>query len=319
MPLPTCVDGEVVHALLRLLQEGLAEQLPCDVFHDAISLLQGLVNRHGAHLRFQASQLEPQGQRASTPNCMPDSALSRPRCLSEEGVESSGRPALRWHPKTMHCRPAPAALCCRLTGTAELRRILRAGRNRMGVSVCVSGAAGGAGGRVGHAVVPSGSPLPGRMDVLPCAEIHDCIGAPDRRPLQLLHLLRGPSKQTTILNRQLKSICSIWLYAQAGCGDISRAGRTSSMLLETAEFPMLALTLVRKRLPTIVGSSSRCLLLDGMMALPLATYRQSTCVSVRAGYEASASCEHGKGRFPPRRGQTRAPCPPWLPRRPSPR
>ncbi len=42
------MDGEVVHALLGLLDQGVAEQLPGQVFGDAIDLLQRLVDRHRA-------------------------------------------------------------------------------------------------------------------------------------------------------------------------------------------------------------------------------------------------------------------------------
>jgi hypothetical protein len=42
------VDGEVVHALLGLLDEGVAEQLPGEVLGLAVHLLQGLVDGHGA-------------------------------------------------------------------------------------------------------------------------------------------------------------------------------------------------------------------------------------------------------------------------------
>ncbi len=41
------MDGEVVHALLGLFNQGVAEQLPGQVFSDAIDLLQRLVDRHG--------------------------------------------------------------------------------------------------------------------------------------------------------------------------------------------------------------------------------------------------------------------------------
>ncbi len=42
------MDGEVVDALLGLLDQGVAEQLPGQVFGDAIDLLQRLVDRHRA-------------------------------------------------------------------------------------------------------------------------------------------------------------------------------------------------------------------------------------------------------------------------------
>jgi hypothetical protein len=41
------VDGEVVDALLGLLDQRVAEQLPGQVFGDAVDLLQRLVDRHG--------------------------------------------------------------------------------------------------------------------------------------------------------------------------------------------------------------------------------------------------------------------------------
>lgn len=43
----TGVDGEVIHALLGLLDQGVAEQLPGQVFGHAVDLFQGLVDRHG--------------------------------------------------------------------------------------------------------------------------------------------------------------------------------------------------------------------------------------------------------------------------------
>ena len=42
------VDGHVVHALLALLDDGVAEDLPGQVFGDAIDLLQRLVDGHSA-------------------------------------------------------------------------------------------------------------------------------------------------------------------------------------------------------------------------------------------------------------------------------
>ena len=42
------VDGEIVHALLGLFDEGVAEQFPREVFRAAVDLFQRLVNRHGA-------------------------------------------------------------------------------------------------------------------------------------------------------------------------------------------------------------------------------------------------------------------------------
>jgi len=43
------VDGEVVHALLGLFDQGVAEQLPGQVFGHTVDLLQRLVNRHGTN------------------------------------------------------------------------------------------------------------------------------------------------------------------------------------------------------------------------------------------------------------------------------
>src|SRR5690606_1668912 len=40
------VDGEVVHALLRLLDQGVAEDLPGQLLGAAVDLLQRLVDRH---------------------------------------------------------------------------------------------------------------------------------------------------------------------------------------------------------------------------------------------------------------------------------
>ena len=44
------MNVRVTH-LLSLLQEGLPEELPGDVLHDAARLLQALVDRHRAHLQ----------------------------------------------------------------------------------------------------------------------------------------------------------------------------------------------------------------------------------------------------------------------------
>ncbi len=46
---------------------------------------------------------------------------------------------------------------------------------------------------------------------------------------------------------------------------------SSSIDEETAELPMLALIFTRKLRPMIIGSSSRCLMFDGMIARPRAT------------------------------------------------
>ena len=43
----SCVDGEVVHPLLRLFDECIAEDLPCQVLGDPVHLLKRLIDRHG--------------------------------------------------------------------------------------------------------------------------------------------------------------------------------------------------------------------------------------------------------------------------------
>mmetsp|Transcript_20213 Transcript_20213/g.30116 ORF Transcript_20213/g.30116 Transcript_20213/m.30116 type:complete len:282 (+) Transcript_20213:1139-1984(+) len=43
------MDGEVVHALFRLLDEGLAEDFPVQIFSDSVDLFEGLVDWHGTH------------------------------------------------------------------------------------------------------------------------------------------------------------------------------------------------------------------------------------------------------------------------------
>ena len=48
----------------------------------------------------------------------------------------------------------------------------------------------------------------------------------------------------------------------------SNLSNSSSMFDLTGELPIFALTLVRKLLPIIIGSSSGCLIFDGMIALP---------------------------------------------------
>ncbi len=50
------VDGEVVHALLGLLDQGVAVNLPGQVLGHAVDLLQGLVNRHGADRHRRVAQ-----------------------------------------------------------------------------------------------------------------------------------------------------------------------------------------------------------------------------------------------------------------------
>ena len=42
------MDGEIVHALFGLFDQGVAEHLPGQVLGDAVHLLQRLVDRHGA-------------------------------------------------------------------------------------------------------------------------------------------------------------------------------------------------------------------------------------------------------------------------------
>ena len=49
MPPDACVDGEVVHALLALLDEGVAVEFPGKVFHPSVYFFQCLVDGHGAH------------------------------------------------------------------------------------------------------------------------------------------------------------------------------------------------------------------------------------------------------------------------------
>ena len=54
---PTCVDGEVIHALLSLLDQHLPEQVPGDVGHHPICPLQGLVDGHCPHLAMSTHTL----------------------------------------------------------------------------------------------------------------------------------------------------------------------------------------------------------------------------------------------------------------------
>ncbi len=49
------MDGEVVHALLGLLDQGVAEQLPGQVLGDAVDLLQRLVDRHGTDRHWRVA------------------------------------------------------------------------------------------------------------------------------------------------------------------------------------------------------------------------------------------------------------------------
>jgi hypothetical protein len=55
---------------------------------------------------------------------------------------------------------------------------------------------------------------------------------------------------------------------------------SSSMELRTAEFPMLALIFTRKFRPMMVGSSSGCRMLAGMMARPRATSLRTNSGSI---------------------------------------
>ena len=50
------VNGEVVHALFRLLQQRVAERFPGKVFGDAVDLLQRLINRDGANRNRAVTQ-----------------------------------------------------------------------------------------------------------------------------------------------------------------------------------------------------------------------------------------------------------------------
>lgn len=59
------MDGEVVNALLGLLQQGLPEQLPGDGLHHAPRLLQGLVDGHRADLH--ATRQHRQGVQGAMP------------------------------------------------------------------------------------------------------------------------------------------------------------------------------------------------------------------------------------------------------------
>ena len=42
------MDGEVVNTLLGLFDEGVAEEIPGEVFDAAVDFLKGLVDGHGA-------------------------------------------------------------------------------------------------------------------------------------------------------------------------------------------------------------------------------------------------------------------------------
>jgi len=50
------MDGEVIDALLRLLDQGVAEQLPGQILGHAIDLFQSLVDRHGADRHRRVAQ-----------------------------------------------------------------------------------------------------------------------------------------------------------------------------------------------------------------------------------------------------------------------
>ena len=50
------VDGEVVHTLFRLFDEGVAKHLPGEVLGDAVDLFQGLVDGHGADGHWRVAQ-----------------------------------------------------------------------------------------------------------------------------------------------------------------------------------------------------------------------------------------------------------------------
>ena len=52
-----CVDGEVIDALLRLLQQRLPEEVPGDALHAAARLLQALVYGDRAHLRHKGQTI----------------------------------------------------------------------------------------------------------------------------------------------------------------------------------------------------------------------------------------------------------------------
>ena len=52
----TGMDGEVIHALLCLFNQGVAEQLPGQVFGLAVNLLQGLVDGHGTNRHRRITQ-----------------------------------------------------------------------------------------------------------------------------------------------------------------------------------------------------------------------------------------------------------------------
>src|SRR5206468_12266223 len=58
----------------------------------------------------------------------------------------------------------------------------------------------------------------------------------------------------------------------------------------TAELPILALILVRKFRPMIIGSSSAWLMLEGMMARPRATSLRTNSGVTKAGKIGRASC-----------------------------
>ena len=43
------MDGEIVHSLLALLDDSVAIDLPCEVFHPSANLFQCLIDGHCAH------------------------------------------------------------------------------------------------------------------------------------------------------------------------------------------------------------------------------------------------------------------------------
>ena len=45
----TCVDGEIIHSLLALFNQGVFVNLPTEVFYFSVDLFQGLINRHRTH------------------------------------------------------------------------------------------------------------------------------------------------------------------------------------------------------------------------------------------------------------------------------
>ena len=58
----------------------------------------------------------------------------------------------------------------------------------------------------------------------------------------------------------------------------------------TAEFPIFALTLILKFLPIIIGSDSGWLILEGIIALPLATSFLTNSGVISSGISAPKAC-----------------------------